>query len=115
MEENSEIINRVSQSGIISIDLESMYPQGNRVLFDLKDFLFEELILKEKLFRDHLKNVDWKKFSDEYVAITCTVDAIIPTWAYMLVAAGLQPFAKKITFGTVEKMEEIIFSEVIST
>lgn len=108
-----EIVNKVSESGLLQFDLEELYQPGDRVLFDLKNYLFEELILKEKKFREELTNHDWSFYKDKFVAITCTVDAIIPTWAYMLVATQLHPFAKKIVFGNLQKLEEELFREKI--
>ncbi len=109
-----EIINRVEGSGIVSIDLEEFYPQGERVLLDVKPLLFQELILKEKDFRDFIKNEDWSKYKNKLVAITCTNDAIVPTWAYMLLSLALEPHAKKIVFGTLNELETILFEEVLS-
>jgi hypothetical protein len=109
-----EIINKVAQSGLITIDLEEYYVQGERVLFDIKGWLFEEIILKEKDFREYIQKHDWKQYENKFVAITCSADAIVPTWAFMLIAAQLEPFAKKITFGSPEKLEEDIFAEVLS-
>ena len=109
-----EIINKVAQSGLITIDLEEYYVPGERVLFDIKGWLFEEIILKEKDFRNHIQNHDWKQYENKFVAITCSADAIIPTWAFMLIATYLEPYAKKIAFGSLEKLEEDIFAEVIS-
>jgi len=110
----NEIINKVAQSGLVTIDLEELYVPGERVLFDLKGWLHEELILKEKDFREQLKNHDWSQYQDQYVAITCTADAIVPTWAYMLVASKLEPVAKKIVFGGLEKLEEELFHQQVS-
>jgi hypothetical protein len=109
-----EIVNKVAQSGLISFDLEELYVPGERVLFDLKDWLYEELILKEKDFREKLKTHPWENYKNMLVAITCTADAIVPTWAFMLVAAQLNPFAKKIVFGDLLKLEEELFNEAIS-
>jgi hypothetical protein len=109
-----EIINKVTQSGLITLDLEEYYLPGDRVLFDMKDWLFQELILKEKDFRDKLKTHDWSQYKDKLVAITCTADAIVPTWAFMLVASQLNSIAKKIIFGDLKKLEEEIFFEAIS-
>jgi len=114
MDHEREIINKVAASGIISIDLESWYPAGERVLFDLKDFLFEETILKEKDFREKLKALDWNQYRDQYVAVDCTVDAVIPTWAFMLVASSLANVAKKVIKGSLLQLEEAIFSEIIA-
>ena len=90
-----EIVNKVAQSGLVTIDLEDLYVPGERVLFDMKDWLFEELILKEKDFREKLKEQDWNIYSGKFVAITCSVDAVVPTWAFMLVVTQLKPVAKK--------------------
>lgn len=97
-----ELINKVAQSGIVSFDLEEFFPQEEIVVFDLKDFLFKGLILREKDFRDALAQIDWKTFSLKYLTITCTADAIIPQWAYMLVSVYAQPHAKSVFFGTKE-------------
>jgi len=108
------IINKVAQSGLITIDLESFYPQGERVLFDIKDLLFQGLILKEKDFREFIKNEDWSKYKDKYVALICSADAIVPTWAYMLLATHLEPFVKKVVFGDLETLETILYNEIFS-
>ena len=93
------IINKVALSPLLSLDLEEYYPKEPIVVFDLKPHLFMELILKEKDFRSALQNNDWEQYRDKIVAVTCTTDAIIPVWAYMLVASYLQPVAKEIVFG----------------
>ncbi len=94
-----EIVNRVSESGLITIDLEQYYPKGEIAVFDLKDHLFMGLILKEKDFRAALQTLEWEQYQHKNVAVTCTADAIIPVWAYMLVASYLQPVAKDVFFG----------------
>jgi hypothetical protein len=109
-----EIVNKVAQSGLVTIDLEDLYVPGERVLFDLKDWLFQELILKEKDFREKLKSHDWNQYKDKFIALTCSVDAVVPTWGYMLIATQLKPVAKKITFGNLIKLEEELFDEAIS-
>jgi hypothetical protein len=109
-----EIINKVSQSGLITIDLEEYYPEGKRILFDIKEQLFEGLILREKDFREFIKNEDWNKYKDCYVALTCSADAIVPTWAYMLLATQLEPVAKKVVFGDLETLETILYNEILS-
>lgn len=109
-----DIVNKVAQSGLVTIDLEDLYVPGERVLFDMKEWLYEELILKEKDFREKLKTHNWEAYKEKFVAVTCTVDAVVPTWAYMLVAIHLKPFAKKITFGTLDRLEDELFSEAIS-
>jgi hypothetical protein len=93
------IINKVAESGIITINLEDYYPKEEIVVFDLKSWLFKDLILKEKDFRDALKVADWEQYRNKYVALTNTADAIIPMWAYMLVTSYLQSFAKEVVFG----------------
>ena len=108
-----EIVNRVAKSPLINIDLEEFYPSGKRVLFDIKDWLFEGIILKEKDFREHVKNHDWSQYQDAYVALTCSEDAIIPSWAYLLLATELTPYAKKAVVGNLELLETVIFQEVI--
>jgi hypothetical protein len=87
------IVNKVAESGLISFDLETLYPQQTRKVFDLKDHLFMGLILKEKDFRAALLQIDWNEYKDAAVAITCSADAIIPMWAYMLVVSYLEPVA----------------------
>lgn len=112
--ETDKIINKVAQSGLITIDLETFYPKGERVLFDIKDLLFQELILKEKDFREFIKNEDWSKYKDKYVALICSADAIVPTWAYMLLATHIEPYAKKVVFGDLETLETILYNEIFS-
>jgi hypothetical protein len=111
---SDEIVNKVSNSGLITIDLEEFYPEGERVLLDVKPLLFQELILKEKDFREFIKNEDWTKYKNKLVAITCTNDAIVPTWAYMLLSLALEPQAKKIVFGNLNDLETILFEEAMS-
>ena len=110
----AEIINKVAESGLLQYDLEGLYPEGKRVLFDLKGWLFEELVLKEKDFREQVKNHPWNQYQDQLVAITCSADAIVPTWAFMLVAVHLQPFARKVMMGDLRKLEEQLFQEAIA-
>ncbi|CAN5612926.1 DUF2480 family protein [soil metagenome] len=93
------IVNRVAESVLSTIDLEDFYPAEDVKRFDLKDYLFMELVLKEKDFREALKNTDWQSYSGKIAAVTCSADAIIPMWAYMLVAAYLQPVAAAVIYG----------------
>lgn len=109
-----EIINKVAQSELVIIDLEKFYPSEEIVVFDLKNFLFHELILKEKDYREQLKNFDWCVFQNKAVAITCSTDAIIPLWAYMLPVTYLQPFAQEIIFGNEKEALNILFLKKIS-
>src|SRR5690349_14399160 len=96
---SDEIVNKVASSTLITIDLEDYYPREEILVFDLKPHLFMELILKEKEFRNTLQQIDWNQYQGKTVAVTCSADAIIPSWAYMLVAAYLQPVAKELIFG----------------
>src|ERR1051326_6858799 len=109
-----EIVNRVAESGLMEISLEDFYPKGERVLIDMKENLFQGLILKEKDFREFVKNNDWNKYKDKFVAIVCSADAIVPTWAYMLIEVSLQPFAKKFVFGGLNTLETVLFLESLS-
>ena len=108
------IVNRVANSKLRTFDLEEIYPEGKRILFDVKDWLFQELILKEKDFRDFVKNHDWSQYKNSFVAVTCSVDAIIPSWAFMLVASELTPIANKVVIGDLELLETVIYQELIS-
>lgn len=100
-----EIINRVATSGLITLNLEDYYNSGERIVYDLKDNLFMGLILKEKDFREFLKNHDWSFYEGKNIAITCSEDAIIPTWAYMLLTLKLAPYANSIVYGSLEDLE----------
>ena len=108
-----EIINKVSESGLVTFDLEEFYPQGERELFDIKDLLFHGLILREKDFREFVKTNDWSIYKDKYVAIVCSVDAIVPTWAYMLLTTFLEPFARRIVFGNLETLDTVLYHELL--
>ncbi|MGB5662530.1 DUF2480 family protein [Eudoraea sp.] len=109
----SEIVNRVAQSKLLTFDLEDYYPAGERVLLDIKEWLYEEIILKEKDFRAHVANHDWEQYNDAYVALWCSTEAIIPGWAYMLVSTKLQPHAKKVVLGSLEDLETTLFQTII--
>jgi hypothetical protein len=109
------IINKVAESGIITVDLETWYPAGETAIFDLKDHLFMGLILKEKDFREALKNLDWTKYQGKNVALTCSADAIIPVWAWMLSASYLQPVAKEIVMGDEKELHKQLFLKNLST
>jgi hypothetical protein len=108
-----EIINKVENSGLITIDLGELYLPGDRVLIDIKDQLFQELILREKDFREFIKLHDWSQYKDKYVALNCSADAIIPDWSWMLLASALEPYAKKIVFGSIEVLETVLFDEIL--
>ncbi len=98
-----EIVNKVSESALVTINLEDYYPREDIAVFDLKDYLFMGLILKEKDFRESLKGLDLVPFTGKTVTVTCSADAVIPMWAYMLVASVLQPVAKEVFFGNEEE------------
>lgn len=106
---DDKIINKVTESGLVTLDLAQFYPRDEMVVFDLKDHLFMGMILKEKDFREALKNLDLEKFRNKSVAITCSADAIIPVWAYMLVTAQLQPIAKEIVVGDEKELHRRLF------
>ena len=109
-----EIVNKVAQSALTTIDLESFYPAGDTAVFDMKDHLFMELILKEKDFRAGLLALDWEVYRGKNVAITCTADAIVPIWAYMLVASYLEPVAAFYAFGDEEFVHKTLYLKNIS-
>lgn len=111
---SDEIVNKIATSGLITLDLEDYYPKEEIVVFDLKPHLFMELILKEKDFRATLQQLDWTVYQDKVVAVTCTVDAIIPMWAYMLVATYLQPVAKDVIFGNEQAARQQLFLQNIT-
>ncbi len=111
--QTEEIINKVATSGLLTLDLEEYYHPGERVVYDLKDNLFQGLILREKDFREFLKNHDWSSYTGKNVAIMCSEDAIVPTWAYMLLALKLQPYAHSFVFGSLAELENKLFYEAI--
>lgn len=111
---SDEIINRVANSKLITIDLEDFYPEGKRILFDIKDWLFEGLVLREKDFRQNVKAYDWSQYQGNYIALTCSTDAIIPSWAYMLLTTRLTPFVKKVLVGNLETLETSIYQDIIT-
>ncbi|MFT4022405.1 MAG: DUF2480 family protein [Flavihumibacter sp.] len=107
------IVNKVAESGLITLDLEQYVPAVEVVAFDLKPFLFMELILKEKDFREAMKNHDWNQYAGKAVAVYCSADAVIPAWAYMLVASNLQPLAKTVFLGTVAELDKQLLLEAL--
>ncbi len=108
-----KIINKVAASGLASFDLEQFFPKEEIIEFDLKEYLFMGLILKEKDFRGALQNLDQEKYKNRYVAVHCSTDAIIPMWAYMLVAGCLEPVAKDIAFGNRQTLINTIYIKQI--
>lgn len=109
------LINKVAQSGLITLNLEQYYPEGDRVFLDIKNTLFMGMVLKEKDFRAWIKEHDWTQYSDKHVAIGCSVDAIIPTWAYMLVGSKLTGIAGTIHYGSLDTLENELWLHSLST
>lgn len=104
-----EIINKVANSGLINLDLADYYPKGERVVYDIKQNLWQEFVLKEKDFRFFVKENDWSVYQDKYVALINSADAIVPSWAFMILTDALEPFAKEVVNGDLETMETVIF------
>ena len=109
----NEIVNKVAQSKLITFNLEDYYPQGNRVVLDIKDWLFEGFILKEKEFRAFVDAHDWSRYEGAYVAMQCSTDAIVPGWAYLLLSVKLSGIAKKAIQGSLVDLETSIYQSVI--
>jgi hypothetical protein len=114
MDVQENIINKVAQSGLVTLDPASFFPEGERVVYDIKDNLFMGLILKEKDFREFIKAHDWSQYTGKFVAVTCTADAIVPAWAYMLLANRLSPYASEVVFGSEEVLETVLFLKNIA-
>lgn len=110
---STEIKNKVAESGILTIDLEKLAPRETQVIFDLKDLLWQELVLKEKDFREFVKTNDWSSYNGKYVGITCSADAVVPNWAYMLITSALQPFAKGAYCANAEELNHIVWKEIL--
>lgn len=110
-----EIINRVAKSLLITIDLEDYYPKESFKTIDIKPWLYQELILKEKEFRAHLKKHNWEQYKNCYVAITCTSEAIIPSWAYLLITTYLNSYANLIAVGNTETLITIAYQKIIES
>ena len=110
----SEIINRVANSALITIDLEDYYPKGTRVCFDVKDWLYEDLVLREKEFRTFVNTHDWAVYKNQFVALHCSTDAIIPGWAFMLIRLQLSGIAKQVVVGDLETLETALYQIIIN-
>jgi len=110
-----ELVNRVANSGLITFNLEDHFPVIPREVFDVKDHLFQGLILKEKEFRQALKEIDWTTYQDKVLLVHCSTDAIVPVWAYMLVATLAAPFARDVFFGTEKEFLEAHYRHVLSS
>ena len=109
-----EIFNRIKNSKLISIDLEDFYPEGDRIAFDIKDWLYNGIALKEKDFREYIKNHDFSKYKNAFVALYCSSDAIIPSWAYLLISVHLSPYTKRVVVGDLTTIETVLYSEIIA-
>ena len=109
----NEIVNRVANSKLATIDLEDLYTAGIRTQFDIKDWLLEGFILREKDFRQNVKDHDWSMYKDHYVALHCSTDAIIPGWAFMLLTTAIAPFSKKVVIGSLEQLEVLLYEASI--
>lgn len=109
--EPDQIINKVTNSKLVTFDLEEYFQPGVRVLLDIREQLYQDLIIKEKDFREFIKQHDWTQYQGKFVAVHCSVDVIIPTWAFMLLAIALQPFAQRVIYGTLDDLETDLFKE----
>jgi hypothetical protein len=114
MDIQENIVNKVAQSSLVSLDLSELYPAGERFFYDIKDNLFHGLMLREKDFREFIKEHNWDSYSGKHIAIGCSADAIVPTWAYMLLANKMAPFAKTVVFGDLKLLETILFERELS-
>ena len=110
-----EIQNRVASSALMVFDLEDYYPEGIKTQIDLAVWLIEGFLLKEKEFRQALAQHDWSQYQNQYVAIHCSTDAILPAWAEQLVAVQLMPYAKKVVLGSAHKIDELLYAEILAT
>lgn len=108
-----EIVNKVANSALMVFDMEDLYPSNPRLELDIAQWLYEGFILREKDFRAHLKDFDWSTYTNAYVALNCSTDAILPAWAFMLVTSYLQPVAKKVYLGDKKALERAIFQDLL--
>ncbi len=109
-----EIKNRVAASKLVTLDLEELYPAGKRMRLDIAPWLVDHVILKEKPFREAVKNHNWQQYKDTYLALFCSTEAILPAWTYLLTTTYAAPFAKKVVIGDLIKLETLLFTEIIS-
>ncbi len=110
---SEEIVNRVANSKLLTFNLEEIYPKGERVSFDISQWLMEGIVLRESEFREKAKEHYWNQYQDKYVALFCSTDAIIPGWAYILLSLHLAPYAKKVIVGRLDELESILFAELL--
>jgi hypothetical protein len=114
MQIQENIVNKVAHSGLISFDLAELCPAGERVLYDIKENLFHGLMLREKDFREFVKEHDWPSYTGKHVAIVCSADAIVPTWAYMLLASKLAPYAGTVVFGDLDALGKVLYQQEVN-
>ena len=114
MDIQENIVNKVANSGLVTLNLEEYFHKGERIVYDIKDNLFHGLILKEQDFRTFIKEHNWEQYAGKNIAITCSADAIVPTWAYMLLANRMKPFANEVVFGSLETLETVLFTKALS-
>jgi len=105
----SEIRNKIAESGLLTLDMKSFKGSQKRIVIDIKNWLFNGMVLKEKIFREHLKNENWIQYENTFVALNCSADTIVPIWAYMLITKYLKPYPKSIVFGDWKRLENKIF------
>ena len=108
------IYNRVANSPLITIDLKEYRPNEIRFFFDLKDILDESNLIREKNIRQFIKEHDWKKYSNQFVAVGCSLDVVIPAWTKLIISASIKPYSKKVVIGNLEQLETSIFEEIIN-
>lgn len=109
----SNIVNRVAQSPLVTFDLEALYPEGPRMVIDIKDWLHEGLVVREKEFRKQVDAHDWSSYTGAFVALHCSTGAIVPGWAFMLVASRALPFAQKVVVGSLEDLETALYQSLL--
>lgn len=114
MEIQENIVNKVASSGLITLNLEDFYDKGERIVYDIKENLFHGLMLREKDFREFIKAHGWAQYQGKNVAIICSAEAIVPTWAYMLLANKMAPYANELVFGSLESLETVLFIKALA-
>jgi hypothetical protein len=114
MDIQENFVNKVAASGLVTLNLEEYYSKGERLVYDIKENLFHGLILREKDFREFIKTHDWSQYQHKNIAIICSADAIVPTWAYMLLANRMKPFANEVVFGGLEVLESVLFTKALA-
>jgi hypothetical protein len=114
MEIQENFVNKVAASGLVTLNLEEYYPAGERLVYDIKENLFHGLMLREKDFREFIKTHDFTQYTGKNVAVICSADAIVPTWAYMLLSNRMKPYANEVVFGNLEVLEAVLFTKALS-